>query len=148
MSQIPFLVISDAVTSPTGLGRIGRELCIRIHQDLSDVFRLGTLGYGGNTSRVFPWQQYVLSNPDNWKIPELPRTWLDFAGKQPGIILFILNASWLSSIIRLGPEEELERIRRGPRDGEIIEAKWGLTDHGGPSYDAMFAPELFGIDRK
>ncbi len=98
MSQIPFLVISDAVTSPTGLGRIGRELCIRIHQDLSDVFRLGTLGYGGNTSRVFPWQQYVLSNPDNWKIPELPRTWLDFAGKQPGIILFILNASWLSSM--------------------------------------------------
>ena len=98
MSQIPFLVISDAVTSPTGLGRIGRELCIRIHLDLSDVFRLGTLGYGGNTSRVFPWQQYVLTNPDGWRIPELPRTWLDFAGKQPGIILFILNASWLSAI--------------------------------------------------
>lgn len=53
-----------------------------------------------------------------------------------------------SATIRLGPEEELERIRRGPRDGEILEAKWGLTDHGGPSYDAMFAPELFGIDRK
>ena len=92
--RTPLLIISDGICSPTGLGRISRELAIRIHENLSDVFRLGTLGYGANTSRQFPWQQYVISTLQNWSIPELPSVYNDFCGDQKGILLHIWNASW------------------------------------------------------
>lgn len=95
MNRIPLLIVSDGICSPTGLGRISRELAIRINENLSDVFRLGTLGYGANTSRHFPWQQYVISNLQNWSIPELPSVWNDFCGNEHGIILGIWNASWM-----------------------------------------------------
>lgn len=95
MSQRPLLFVSDAITSASGFGRIIRELGICIHENLSDVYRLGTAGYGGNTSRKFPWQQYVISNLQNWAMPELPSIYSDFAGNEKGIIVLAWNASWL-----------------------------------------------------
>ncbi|HXC62005.1 MAG TPA: hypothetical protein VNV63_04975, partial [Nitrospiria bacterium] len=92
----PLLIISDAITSPSGLGRVTRELAIRIHKDLSDVFRLGVAGYGGTYSRKFPFPQYTFAKLENWAIQELPGIWYDFAGEEKGIVFFIWNASWLT----------------------------------------------------
>ena len=93
--RTPLLIVSDSVTSYTGFGRVTRELAIRIHSELSDVIRLGTAGYGGNTSRAFPWQQYTIFNLQQWAMPELPAIWNDFAGDEKGILMFLFNASWL-----------------------------------------------------
>ena len=41
------LMVSDAVTAPSGLARITRELAERIHVNLSDVIDVATCGYGG-----------------------------------------------------------------------------------------------------
>ena len=95
MGKIPILIVSDNVTSPTGLGRIARELSVRIHEDLSDTFRLGTLGYGSSTSRRFGWHQYNLPRLENWSIPDLPKIWRDFSDDQHGVIFPIFNPSWL-----------------------------------------------------
>ena len=88
----PLFLVSDSITSPTGLGRITRELAIRIHEDLSDVYRLGVAGFGGTYSRKFPFPQYPFKDAT---ISELPAIWNDFAGDERGVVLFIWNASWL-----------------------------------------------------
>jgi glycosyltransferase involved in cell wall biosynthesis len=95
MSKRPLLIVSDAITSPTGFGRVSRELAIRINAELSDVFRLGTAGYGGNTSREFEWTQYTISKLETWAMPELPSIWNDFARDEGGVLCFLFNASWL-----------------------------------------------------
>lgn len=105
--QTPLLVISDAPTGPSGLGRITRELVQRIHSDLSDVFRVATLGYGGEVSKELPWPQYTMESSNSMQIPELPHVWEDFAGDEKGIVLCILNASWLRwfvdpSVLKVG----------------------------------------------
>ena len=91
----PLLIISDAITGPTGLGRITREVAVRIHEHLADVYRVGVCGYGGTTSRQFTFAQYPVFKLDNWAIPQLPTIWNDFAGDEKGIMFFIWNASWL-----------------------------------------------------
>src|ERR1700739_402354 len=96
---VPLLLLSDAVTAPTGLGRITRDLAVRISQKLPDVFRLGTLGYGGMPSRNLPFPQYPWTPNKDWIVYELPEVWKDFAGDEQGILMTIWDASrllWLS----------------------------------------------------
>jgi len=95
VSRIPILLMSDGISSPTGLGRVTRELAQRIHANLSETFELGTLGYGGNTSREFPWQQYSITKLSNWTVNDLPVVWKDFAGDRRGVLMSIWNPSWL-----------------------------------------------------
>ena len=95
MGQIPIILMGDAPSSSTGLGRITRELAIRIHEDLSDTFRLATYGLGGIESRHLPYKQYTLTRLENWSTPDLPRIWKDFAGDEHGILFPIFNPSWL-----------------------------------------------------
>lgn len=92
--NIPILLVSDSVSSPTGLARITRELALRIHANLSDTFEVATCGPGGTWSKKFPFKQYPVF-VQNWTIPELPGVWYDFAGDRKGIMLFVWNASWL-----------------------------------------------------
>lgn len=95
----PLLIISDAPTSGTGLGRITRDLAVRIAANLKDEFRVGTLGYGGTYSRALDFPQYVIEGMENWVLPILPEVWQDFAGEEKGILLTIWDASrllWLS----------------------------------------------------
>ena len=104
MSQIPLLLIGDSPSSSTGLGRITRELAIRIHEHMGDTFRLGTYGLGGTTSRKFPWTQYQITNLQNWAPSDLPRVWKDFTGDEKGIIFPIWNPSsmvWLADPTKL-----------------------------------------------
>jgi glycosyltransferase involved in cell wall biosynthesis len=95
----PVLIISDAPSSPTGLGRICRELALRAYQNLSDVCRIATFGYGGGGSRDLPFMQYTIEGMSDWVLPTLPEIWHNWAGNEAGAILTIWDASrmgWFS----------------------------------------------------
>lgn len=89
------MVMSDAPTSSTGLGRITRELVQQIHDNLSDTIEVCTYGHGGCESRKLPWRQYTIRRVEDWITPELPVVWRDFAGNEPGYLLTIWNPGWL-----------------------------------------------------
>jgi glycosyltransferase involved in cell wall biosynthesis len=98
--SIPLLILSDSVTSSSGLGRITRDLAQRIHEYMPDVFRVATIGYGGIGSRNIPWPDYHIQSMENWVVKELPAAWQDFAGDEKGILLVIWDASrmlWLTN---------------------------------------------------
>lgn len=90
----PLLIISDAPTAPTGLGRICRELAVRISAGMGEEFRVATFGYGGTHSNKFSFPQYPMTHVNNYVATELPKVWNDFAGEEKGIILTIWNPSW------------------------------------------------------
>ena len=93
----PLLIIGDAVSGNTGLSRITRDLSVRIHEHLSDVYRLGTAGYGTG-SRQFGFPQYHLETKD-WVCVNIPEIWKDFAGEEEGFLFVIWDLSrlgWLS----------------------------------------------------
>jgi len=93
----PLLIISDAPTSGTGLGRITRDLALRIAKHLPE-FRVATLGYGGPYTSKLPFHQYNMEM-SNWVIYNLPEVWQDFAGEENGIVMTIWDASrllWLA----------------------------------------------------
>jgi len=98
MSPTPLLFLSDDPTSGTGLGRITRDLAVRVHKHLPDKFRVATCGYGGNFSRELEFPQYTIKMQD-WHVYNLPEIWKDFAGDERGILMPIWDASrllWLS----------------------------------------------------
>lgn len=100
-SATRLMIYSDAPTSRSGLGRITRELASHIYSDseLHDKFTIATLGMGGPHSCNLSYANYPVTNLAGPLIPEffMP-TWRDFAGSQRGIILAIVNPSWLGWI--------------------------------------------------
>lgn len=94
MKLIPLGILTDSVSGVTGLGRIGRELCNHIHADLSDVFRVGVFGIGGNHTSKVPYPNYPIRNMQNLIPFDLPDLWRDFAGDEKGILFSILNIAW------------------------------------------------------
>jgi glycosyltransferase involved in cell wall biosynthesis len=104
----PLLILSDSILGSTGLGRVTRELAIRIHKDLSDVFRVGVVGVGGTTSRWIPFANYPTQMAGDHRIPALPAIWNDFCGAEPGILMPIQNAAWLRWLAF--PEQDLKEI--------------------------------------
>ncbi|MFZ3343306.1 MAG: glycosyltransferase [Terriglobales bacterium] len=93
MSRKKILFLSDAVSSSSGLGRITRDLAIRLHAH--GGFEVATVGYGGNGSKSLPFQQYHLHSIQNWLVPELPAVWNDFVGDDEGILMCIWDLSRL-----------------------------------------------------
>ena len=91
----PLLIIGDAPSAQSGLGRITRDLATRIHANLSDVYEVATLGYGGSGDRSLPFQQYAIESMSDWFIPTLPDVWENFSGQRKGAILTIWDASRL-----------------------------------------------------
>lgn len=91
----PLLLISDAISCSSGLGRITRDLATLAHEHLSDVYRIGTCGYGGPGSQKFPWPDYHFSAIENWQLPELPQIATDFAGEEELTIMFVWDLSRL-----------------------------------------------------
>lgn len=100
MSKTPLLILSDAPTSGTGLGRITRDLATRIAENMQDTFRVATVGYGGVVSRHLPFHQYIAENMSgDWVVKALPEIWADWAGEENGILLTIWDLSrigWLT----------------------------------------------------
>lgn len=98
-TKIPLLIFSDAVAAQTGLARIARDLAIRIHEHLSDVYQVATIGYGAATSSRLPFHQYSWAHNSEWIIHDLPEVWYDFAGDRRGVFLSIQDPSrmlWLA----------------------------------------------------
>jgi glycosyltransferase involved in cell wall biosynthesis len=87
----PILILSDAVTCPSGLGRIARDLAIRINE--MSEFRVATLGPSGIYSTKYPFPQYPVYSIERWIVHELPHAWADFAKDEKGIVLVIWDAS-------------------------------------------------------
>jgi hypothetical protein len=95
MPKTPILLLSDNASGTTGLGQIVRELADRIHADLSDVFKVGVLGVGGNHSSRLPYPNWGIRDLQNMIPTELPAIWEDFAQGEHGILMAIWNLSWL-----------------------------------------------------
>lgn len=93
----PLMIWSDSPVGSSGLGRICRDLAIRIHENMHDVFMVGTLGIGGQISSSSRLPFYnVSSRQIQDMIPvDLPSVWADFAGKEHGILFAITNGSWV-----------------------------------------------------
>ena len=92
----PLLLIGDAPSAPTGLGRIVRDLSTRIRSHLADVFQVATLGYGGPGSSRLGFPQYVIEGMEDWVIPTLPQVWEDFAANRRGAVFTVWDPSRLT----------------------------------------------------
>jgi len=129
MSRIPLMLISDNPNGVTGLGRINRELALHIHENLSDVFRVGTAGIGGNYSSKLPFPNYPIQQLQNMVPCDFPQIWKDFAGDEQGVLLCLLNLAWCGWLacperLPVGhPLREFLGVSSG-RPDNIPEDKW------------------------
>src|SRR6266851_235022 len=143
----PLLIISDAPTSGTGLGRITRDLATRIATCLPDVFRIATLGYGGPYSRQLPFHQYEMQM-ENWVIHNLPEVWQDHAGEEKGAVMTIWD---LSRMLWFAHPENCGDLRLRKFLQEATFAKWGYfpMDATGPHdrLTAILKHTIEGYDR-
>lgn len=129
--SVPLLFLSDAVSASSGLGRITRDLAMRVHEHLPDLYRVGAAGYGGVGSKAIPFQTYHLHDIKNWLVPELPQIWSDFAGDEPGIIMCIWDASrlyWMG----LPQTCPIPHLRRWVEGAKIKKWIYGAIDAEGP----------------
>ena len=94
------LTISNAISASTGLGRIHRDLVVRILDNLSDVYDLATMGYGGVGTSKIKVPQFPMEGMADWVLPSLPGVCRDFFGNEKGTILVISDAhrwTWLAA---------------------------------------------------
>ena len=148
------LVISDAVAGTSGLARITRDLCTRIHEHLGDTYRLATAGYGSPGSCKFGWQQYSLEGMSEWVLPTLPEIVQDFAGNERCIVMFICDAhrvSWFSQPERLGGESlaKFPGLAQWLLKANIEKWLYCPIDSSGPNDKLSYpiALTLLGFDR-
>lgn len=142
------LFLSDAVSATSGLGRVTRDLALRVHQDLGDEFEIATVGYGGNGTVKLPFQQYHLHSIQNWLVSELPAVWNDFVGDEEGILMCVWDASrlyWLG-IPQTCPDPAL---RHWVEHAKVKKWLYGAIDAEGPNGKApvRIAQIMKGFDR-
>jgi len=146
--RTPILLIGDAPSAQSGLGRILRDLAVRIHTNMSDVFDVATFGYGGIGDRSLPFPQYHIEEMKDWFIPTLPNVWDNFAQGRKGVVFTIWDASrtlWLAK----------PKTCRDPVMREWLQTKpfklWGYPamDATGPNGGLTFVIKetLLGYDR-
>ena len=148
MSQKPILFVSDSISSSSGLGRITKDLAVRVHENLGDVYRVGTAGYGGCGSSRFPWPDYHFHDVNNWLLPELPAIAADFAGDEELRIMFVWDASrlyWLGQP-QLCP---IPQLRHWVETANIKKYLYGAIDAEGPGgkLPHQIAETMKGFDR-
>lgn len=93
--KTPLLLISDAPSCSSGLGRICKDLALGIHHHLSDIFEVATLGYGGPGDRRLPFHQYTIEGMHDFFIPAIKDVWDNFAAGRKGAVMTIWDASRL-----------------------------------------------------
>lgn len=146
----PVLIVSDAVSSGTGLGRIAGEVAARADASLKDICRIATLGYGGPGSRRFKFPQYAIEGmKGDFVIPNLPDVWKDWAGNEAGVILFIWDASRLGWFSRPNVMCEEPVLKQFLTSAQIQRWIYNPVDAEGPhgrlSYP--YVQSLLGFDR-
>lgn len=148
MERKKLLILSDSVSSTSGLGRITRDLASRVHRHLGDVYSVATVGYGGNGSVKYPWPQYHLHSIDKWLVPELPQVWDDFVGDGEGILFSIWDASrlyWLGM-----PQTcPIPILRHWVETAKVKKWLYGAIDAEGPNGKApsLIMQTMKGFDR-
>ena len=112
MSKRKVLILSDAPTTTTGLGKITRELATRM--SAMPEIEVATLGIGRFTSRHLPFHQYLISNLDGRDMipPNLEDVCKDFFGGERGVLFTIMNPGWLTWLAfpEVLPECSLKRF--------------------------------------
>lgn len=149
---IPLLILSDAPSSGTGLGRIVKDLATRIHIYMGDVCRVATLGYGGAGSRKFGFPQYTIEEMKDFIVPAFPEIWGDFAGSDPGICMTVWDLSrlmWFAQPGRCEMLADFPILRQWLMNSAFT--RWGYfpIDAGGPNGKLTFPlrQTLLGFDR-
>ena len=145
----PLLILSDSPCSTSGLGRITRDLAVRIHTHMGDVFTVGCIGPGAGGEFDPPFFHHRVDQTPDWTVPNLPLIWKAFAGNQRGILLVIWDASrllWLTHPEQYCRDEELRKfLLTKPFD------LWTYTaiDAEGPNgkLSALLGYVLKGFDR-
>jgi glycosyltransferase involved in cell wall biosynthesis len=92
MPPIPLLMLSDSVSHNSGLARITRDLCQRVHDHLGDTFEVCSVGYGAPGSKKLPWTQYFAAVQD-WEVLNLEAIWNDHAEGRKGILCAIWDCT-------------------------------------------------------
>jgi glycosyltransferase involved in cell wall biosynthesis len=149
VTAIPLLIMGDAPTAQTGLGRICRDLASRIAADMQGTFRVATYGGAhGAGSRALPFQQYAMSEAEDLGPRKLPEVWRDFAGEEKGIVLTIMDASrllWFSE-----PRYcKDQRLRKFLEERRFLKWAYLPIDAAGPNDKLSYAIRLAleGFDR-
>lgn len=91
-NRTPLLILSDAPSASSGLGRITRDLAMRIHAHVPEI-EVACVGYGGFGSSKFGFKEYHLSSVENWLPLELPMIWNDFTQGREGVWMSIWDLS-------------------------------------------------------
>lgn len=148
MKQIPLMFFSDAPSASSGLARITRDLAVRVAQNLSDVFRVCTVGYGAGGSKSLPFFQYSWTFNEEFIIYDLPELWEDFAEGEPGIFFSIQDPSrmiWFSRPEACSDQNVANWLRQPQFE------KWGYfpVDASGPhgKLSVMLRECLIGYNR-
>jgi glycosyltransferase involved in cell wall biosynthesis len=148
MPRKKVLFLSDAVSCTSGLGRITRDLALRVHQHLGDTFEVGSVGYGGTGSSAIPWKEYHLHDVNNWLVPELPAIWQDFAGDEEAILFCVWDMSrlyWLG-IPQTCP---VPHLRQWVEKAKMKKWAYHAIDAEGPNgkLSTRIAETMKGFDR-
>ena len=84
MSKVPFLLVGDGPTEPTGLGRIARDLAGLL--STSDL-PIDLVQVGGSVPPVWSqWRHLPLDRADDWGALCVQRIWHDLWDTSPGIL--------------------------------------------------------------
>lgn len=149
--KTPLLLISDAPSCPSGLGRICKDLATGIHHYLSDIYDVGTLGYGGAGDRRLPFPQYHIEGLHDFFIPTIKDVWENFSQGRKGAVLTIWVASRMLWFAR--PDNPVWLRDREMRKWLMSKPfqKWiyAPMDAGGPNDKLCQANAecLYGFDR-
>lgn len=152
MARKKLLFLSDAVSCTSGLGRIARDLAIRVHRDLGEVYEVAAVGYGGPGSVSIPFHEYHLHDVNNWLVQELPTVWGDFVGDQEGILMCVWDLSrlyWLG-LPQICPAPNLRRwVEEMRRSGKFKLWTYHAIDAEGPNgkLSHRIAETMKGFDR-
>ena len=148
MPRKKLLFLSDAVSCSSGLGRITRDLALRVHKHLGDVYEIASVGYGGPGSSSIPFKEYHLSSIQNWLVVELPQIWADFVGDEEGILFSVW---YLSRLYWLGmPQTSPDpNLRRWVETAKMKKWVYGALDAEGPNgkLPSRIAETMKGFDR-
>jgi glycosyltransferase involved in cell wall biosynthesis len=148
-SPRPLLILSDSPSCSSGLGRITRELALRIHENIPEL-RVGTVGYGGSGDRNLPFPQYYAECKD-WMPLDLPNIWRNFCGDDENGILFSI---W--DLARLGwlgwaenPEFRNNHLSQWAQANKIERWCYAPIDAEGPNGKLSYPLKetLLGFDR-
>ena len=148
----PLLIIGDAPTAGTGLGRILFDVSSRVATNLGDVYRIATVGYGGLFTRNLSCHHYTAEGLDGWIIPTLPEMWDDWAGNEKGAVMFISDPARLGWFSRPDMSNELDRypsLKQFLLKPPFKRWIYAPVDASGPNDRLTFplAQNLLGFDR-